>query len=100
MGQQVFTQDLFKGARGWLLSHSYYDTPKYEETLRSFVGDTKMNDTLRTAGTPKTALISTLVSGHRIMPYVFRNYQYPYRSQSFYRGSAKYAIWQVGKEKI
>ena len=54
-----------------------------------------MNDTLRTAGTPKTALISTLVSGHRIMPYVFRNYQYPYRSQSFYRGSAKYAIWQV-----
>ena len=96
LGREVFSQDLFHGARGWVLSHSYYDTRKYEETLRGFVGKMKLSETVRSEGTPKTAIISTLVSGHRIMPYIFRNYQYPYRSQSFYRGTARWVLFGLG----
>ncbi len=44
---QVFSQDMFRGARGWVLSHSYYDTIRFEETLKRFVGTTIMSDTIR-----------------------------------------------------
>ena len=52
-----------------------------------------MSDTLRSGETPKVAIVSTLVSEDKIGPYVFRNYHYPYRSQSFYKGSARHPIW-------
>ena len=77
------------------MSHSYYDTKLYEKILQNYCGRTMLNDTLRSSGTPKSSLISTLVSGNRIAPYVFRNYQYPTRTQSYYRGSARYSIWEA-----
>jgi len=60
-----------------------------------FVGNMRMIDTIRTQGTPKTAIVATLVSGHRIAPYVFRNYNYSHRNHSQYRGSARHAIWEA-----
>ena len=96
-----------------MLSHSYYDTASYEKYLQKQMGETRLIDTVRSGmlllgnlslksplcmyinqsirseNTPKAAMVSTVVSGQRIMPYVFRNYEYPYRSQSFYRGSAR-----------
>ncbi len=87
--KQVFSQNLWKGARGYLMSHSYYDSALYERFLQMSMGNMRMTDTIRSDRTPKVAIVSTLVSGHRIMPYIFRNYHYPYRTQSFYRGSSR-----------
>lgn len=70
-----------------MFNHSYYDTIAYENILKSFVGEAKMIDAQRTFGGPKVAIISTLVSGDRIAPFVFRSYRLPYRTQSNYRGT-------------
>jgi hypothetical protein len=40
----------------------------------------------RSHGGPKLTLVSTLVSGDRIAPFVFRNYKLPYRTRSNYKG--------------
>jgi calcium-independent phospholipase A2-gamma len=93
LGQKIFTRNVLRGTTGWLTTHSYYDSEIYETILKSFVGETAMSDTVRAAHTPKVAIVSTLVSEEQICPYVFRNYHYPYRSQSFYRGSARHPIW-------
>jgi len=68
------------------MNHSYYDTVTYENILKSFVGEAKMFEAQRSLGGPKVALVSTLVSGDRIAPFVFRSYRLPYRTQSNYKG--------------
>jgi hypothetical protein len=40
----------------------------------------------RSMAGPKVTLVSTLVSGDRIAPFVFRSYKLPYRTQSNYKG--------------
>ena len=47
LGKKVFTRDVIRGATGWVMTHSYYDTRLYEETLRQFVGTMRMDDTVR-----------------------------------------------------
>jgi hypothetical protein len=70
------------------MNHSYYDTIAYEDILKSFVGEAKMFQAQRSFGGPKVALVSTLVSGDRIAPFVFRSYRLPFRTQSNYKGKA------------
>eukprot|EP00095_Tigriopus_kingsejongensis_P010573 snap_masked-scaffold1137_size60140-processed-gene-0.4 protein:Tk10573 transcript:snap_masked-scaffold1137_size60140-processed-gene-0.4-mRNA-1 annotation:"conserved hypothetical protein" len=93
LGVEVFKQDLFSGATGYLRSHAYYNTPAYEKVLQGFVGDIVMGETVRTLGTPKIAIVATMVNTGHMGPFVFRNYQYPYRSQSNFKGSSIYPIW-------
>ena len=69
------------------MNHSYYDTVAYQNILKSFVGESKMFEAQRSRGGPKVALVSTLVSGDRITPFVFRSYRLPYRTQSNYKGN-------------
>ena len=68
------------------MNHSYYDTVAYQNILKSIVGESKMFEAQRSRGGPKVALVSTLVSGDRITPFVFRSYRLPYRTQSNYKG--------------
>ena len=55
-----------------VLQHSFYDSKNYEKILQGFVGQMAMSDTVRTPGTPKVAIVSTLVSEEKISPFIFR----------------------------
>ena len=102
LGQEIFTRNLIKGTTGWITSvtaipkipllflllslltlsyeyiiicvfqHSFYDSKNYEKILQGFVGQMAMSDTVRTPGTPKVAIVSTLVSEEKISPFIFR----------------------------
>ena len=41
------------GARGWVFSHSYYDTTAYENILKGFVGESRMIEAQRSPKGPK-----------------------------------------------
>ena len=72
LGREIFTRNLIKGTTGWITSHSFYDSKNYERILQGFVGGMTMSDTVRTPGTPKVAIVSTLVSEEKISPFIFR----------------------------
>ena len=55
-----------------VFQHSFYDSKNYEKILQGFVGQMAMSDTVRTPGTPKVAIVSTLVSEEKISPFIFR----------------------------
>lgn len=93
LGAEVFKQNMFSGATGYLRSHSYYNTLAYERVLQSFVGNMVMGETARSRLTPKVAIVATLVNTEPMGPFVFRNYHYPYRSQSNFKGSSEHPIW-------
>ena len=45
---------------------------------------------------PKIAIVSSLVSENKgVVPYVFRNYNFPRMVTSNYRGSVRYKIWEA-----
>ena len=45
---------------------------------------------------PKVAIIGSLVSDNKgIVPYVFRNYNFPAMVTSNYRGSVRYKVWEA-----
>ena len=45
---------------------------------------------------PKVAIIGSLVSDNKgIVPYVFRNYNFPAMVTSNYRGSVRYNVWEA-----
>ena len=71
------------------MNHSYYDTQAYENILKGFVGECRMIEAQRSPAGPKVTLVSTLVSGDRIAPFVFRSYALPYRTQSNYKGTLR-----------
>ena len=86
IGVNIFSQNFLEGARGWMVSHSYYNTPMFEKILQNFVGTTRTIDTKRTTigwdggsrgSACNVALVSSLVSDERITPFVFRNYLHP-----------------------
>ena len=94
IGSQIFTQDWTEGYLGYVKSHSYYNTKKYEDILKSFVGEISMSDLSRNLNpVPKVAIISSQVSEQRIAPYVFRSYELPFRVYSSFNGSSNYPIW-------
>jgi len=94
IGRKVFSQNVLTGARSWIMQHAYYDAKIYETILKSFVGSDTLLDSRRTANTPAVAIISTLVSEHRIEPFVFRNYEFPPRVQTSFRGTNSAQIWE------
>ena len=94
IGSRIFTQSQLEGVKGWVVSHSYYNTKLYEDILKSFVGEFPMNGLNRNLWpTPKVAIISSLVTEKRITPYVFRSYSLPNRVHSSFNGSSNYPVW-------
>ena len=94
IGSKIFTQNQLDGVRGWVLSHSFYNTKLYEDILKSFVGEFQtcgLNRNIQS--TPKVAIISSQVTEQRITPYVFRSYTLPYLVHSSFKGSSKYPVW-------
>jgi len=95
VGKQVFKQTYLGGITGIVKSHSYYDTAGYQRILQGFTGDLSMAGTSRLDG-PKVAMIGSLVSDNKgIVPYVFRNYNFPAMVTSNYRGSVRYKVWEA-----
>ena len=93
IGSKVFSQNIIYGATGWVTNYSYYNTQFYENILKEFCGEYKMIDTQRTKGTPKVALVSTVVGDDRVSPYVFRSYELPRKIHTSYKGSSHYPVW-------
>jgi len=94
IGVNVFSQNFLEGARGFLSSHSYYNTKLFEKVLQDFVGTTRTIDTKRMSRKgPNVAIVSTLVSDDRIAPFIFRNYVHPQFNHSSYKGSSRYPVW-------
>ena len=46
------------GARGWVFSHSYYDTTAYENILKGFVGESRMIEAQRSPKGPKVGHVT------------------------------------------
>ena len=107
VGSKMFTQSLIEGTLGIVKTHSYYDTKKYEDILKNYVGTFVMSDISRNLQpVPKVAIISSEVSEHTLInssnsinSFVFRSYELPYRRYSSYNGSNKYPIW-AGRSKF
>jgi calcium-independent phospholipase A2-gamma len=60
-----------------------------------FTGDLSMAGSSR-LDSPKVAIIASLVSDNKgIVPYVFRNYNFPAMVTSNYRGSVRYKVWEA-----
>ena len=95
LGAEVFNQSYIKAVTGIVTSHSYYDTAKYEDILKSFAKDLTMATTLEEANCPKVAFVSAVLSGSKrsVKPFVFRNYTMPHRVTSNYKGSSKHQVW-------
>ena len=63
--------------------------------FQSFTGELTMAATSR-YDCPKIAIVGSLVSDSKgIVPYVFRNYNFPSMVSSSYRGSVRYKVWQA-----
>lgn len=95
LGTEVFKQSLYDGVKGMVTHQAYYDTQKFETILKSFTGELTMAGTSR-FDSPKIAIVGSLVSDSKgIVPYVFRNYNFPSMVSSSYRGSVRYKVWQA-----
>ncbi|KAI6222481.1 Calcium-independent phospholipase A2-gamma [Aphelenchoides fujianensis] len=61
------------GVSGLLLSHSYYNTKKWMEILKSVLGEEQsVIDTARDENSVRLAILSCLVNAQQLQPYVFR----------------------------
>ncbi|CAN8001141.1 unnamed protein product [Ixodes hexagonus] len=95
MSLQVFTQNAWWGTGRLVWSHAYYDTSYWADALREVFEDNTVLGTTRHHCSPKVAAVSIAVNQPLMRPYVFRNYNLPYRVESHYYGSCKYQIWQA-----
>lgn len=57
VGLKLFTQSPFWGVSNLVLSRAYYDTAKFEELLKKFVGEMPLIRTNRDANCPKVSLL-------------------------------------------
>ncbi|KAK6642707.1 hypothetical protein RUM43_004209 [Polyplax serrata] len=95
LSNRIFTQNVFFGARSLVWNHGYYDTALWEELLKEHVGEMSLISTSRNQPYPKIGMISTVTSHNQIVPYIFRNYELPYRVKSKYLGSYKHKLWEA-----
>lgn len=56
--------------------------------------DANLIDTSENIKSPKIAIISCIVNSLQLQPFVFRNYEHLPNTQSIYRGSTQYKMWQ------
>ncbi|KAL3286000.1 hypothetical protein HHI36_000514 [Cryptolaemus montrouzieri] len=95
IGTRVFTQHPIKGTSSLVWSHSYYDTPLWEELLKAEVGEELLISSQRNPKTPKLMTVSAVVNQSRLSAYVFRNYNLPCKVQSQYIGGSNHQVWEA-----
>lgn len=94
---EIFTQSTLKGTSSLVWSHSYYDTDRWEQLLRSHIGEDTLLSTARNSKIPKMATVSAVVNQERVNAYVFRNYSFPWRMQSQYLGGSDRKVWEAAR---
>ncbi|KAI6187226.1 Calcium-independent phospholipase A2-gamma [Aphelenchoides besseyi] len=96
ISRRLFSQTRLSGVSGLLLSHSYYNTKKWMEILKSVLGEEQsVIDTAREENAVKLVILSCLVNAQQLQPYVFRNYEHPSGRDSHFRGGTKHKLWQA-----
>lgn len=91
---QIFTQNALWGTGSLVLSHAFYDTAAWSKVLQQTIGEIPLIQTARDPTCPKIAAISTVVNQPRLLPFIFRNYDYPHRYQSSYPGLYTPLLWE------
>ena len=95
---QIFNQNMLYGAKGFVSSHSWYDTKFYEGVLKKICAqygheEVSMNDFYSSKEIPLIAIVATNVTQERLSPYVFRSYQLPRKTHTSYKGSSRHPVW-------
>ncbi|GIY62190.1 calcium-independent phospholipase A2-gamma [Caerostris extrusa] len=94
LSNEIFKQSTIWGTGRLVWSHAYYDTTAWVNVLKKTFGDTLIIDTAKNKDIPKIAVVSALLNLPHLEAFVFRNYDYPPRIQSFYKGTCKYRMWE------
>ncbi|GIX95947.1 calcium-independent phospholipase A2-gamma [Caerostris darwini] len=94
LSNEIFKQSTIWGTGRLVWSHAYYDTTAWVNVLKKTFGDTLIIDTAKNKDIPKIAVVSALLNLPHLEAFVFRNYDYPPRIQSYYKGTCKYRMWE------
>ncbi|XP_026462387.1 calcium-independent phospholipase A2-gamma-like [Ctenocephalides felis] len=86
---------VLSGTSRLVWSHAYYDTSKWEEFLKEYLGDISMIKTSRIPGCPKLSAISCIANASDTAAFVFRNYTLPWRIHSVYCGTHSAKVWEA-----
>ncbi|PIK45558.1 putative phospholipase A I [Apostichopus japonicus] len=98
LSSTVFGRNRFLGTSNLVLNHAFYDTERWIKMLREHfqgMGNLPISETARDASCPKVASVATLMNVGMMRDYLFRNYNLPPGSVSFYQGSSKYCLWEA-----
>ncbi|KAF8770628.1 Calcium-independent phospholipase A2-gamma like protein [Argiope bruennichi] len=94
LSDEIFCRSAIWGTSRLMWSHAYYDTTAWVNVLKKTFGETLMIDTAKDKDTPKLAVVSAIMNLPHLQAFVFRNYDFPPRIQSYYRGSCRYRMWE------
>ncbi|GBN80898.1 Calcium-independent phospholipase A2-gamma [Araneus ventricosus] len=94
LSDEIFCRSTIWGTSRLMWSHAYYDTTAWVNVLKKTFGETLMIDTAKDKDTPKLAVISAIMNLSHLQAFAFRNYDFPPRVQSYYRGSCRYRLWE------
>lgn len=97
IGTEIFQQNTIWGTSKLVLNHAYYDTEHWTKMLQQHIGHSKLIETSRNPNCPKIVAVSSIVSGPRLEPFLFRNYDYSPRVVSMYRGSHQAELWEAAR---
>ncbi|XP_011683797.1 phospholipase A I [Strongylocentrotus purpuratus] len=95
MSVEVFNRNTLLGTSKLFFSHAFYDTDAWMKILRSHmqgVGQSPAIEMSQDPNCPKVAALATLMNAGPIKNYLFRNYNPPPNTTSFYQGSSKYQL--------
>uniref|UniRef100_A0A0P4W549 PNPLA domain-containing protein n=1 Tax=Scylla olivacea TaxID=85551 RepID=A0A0P4W549_SCYOL len=95
LSAQIFTQTTIRGATSLFMKNSYYDSDCWTQILKENMGETNIIETSRKSNTPKICLVATRANTNKIQPYLFRNYNLPYRVTSHYQGTSLPCLWEA-----
>ncbi|GFX65475.1 calcium-independent phospholipase A2-gamma [Trichonephila clavipes] len=94
LSDEIFSRSTFWGTGRLMWSHAYYDTTAWVNVLKKTFGETLIIDTAKQKDSPKLAAISAILNLPHLQAFVFRNYDFPPRVQSYYRGTCRYRMWE------
>ncbi|XP_054751008.2 calcium-independent phospholipase A2-gamma-like [Lytechinus pictus] len=92
---EVFNRNTLLGTSKLFFSHAFYDTDAWMRILRSHMhglGQIPAIEMSQDPNCPKVAALATLMNAGPIKNYLFRNYNPPPNTTSFYQGSSKYQL--------
>ncbi|XP_071499403.1 uncharacterized protein [Diadema antillarum] len=95
MSVEVFKRNSLLGTSKLFFSHAYYDTDAWMKILRDHmqgVGQSPGIEMSQDPTCPKVAAVATLMNAGVVKNFLFRNYNPPANTSSFYQGSCKYRL--------